>query len=108
MDLSVLLSTDCEIATQARPPATTVGRKAEDLLRRSGYLALRDVSCVALGGALYLRGRLPTYYLKQVAQEIAASVAGACRIINRIEVTAPGERPSVGRDPGRGPANAPY
>ena len=57
-------------------------------LRRSGYLALRDVSCGLRGGVLSLHGRLPTYYLKQVAQAIAAEVEGVSSVVNRINVVA--------------------
>ena len=75
MDLLVATRTDRKIGTKARPAEAAIGRLVEGVLRRSGYLALRDVSCVAVGQALYLRGRLPSYYLKQVAQESVASVA---------------------------------
>ena len=35
-----------------------------------------------------LRGRLPTYYLKQLAQHLIAEIKGVRRIINEIEVLA--------------------
>jgi osmotically-inducible protein OsmY len=66
-----------------------IGRTAEDRLRASGYLSLRDVSCVASNGVACLHGCLPSYYLKQVAQEIAAGVEGVRFVINKIEVSAP-------------------
>ena len=56
-----------------------IEQEAECRLRRSGYLALRGVTCDISGGALRLHGRLPTYYLKQVAQTIAAEVEGVSR-----------------------------
>jgi hypothetical protein len=96
MNLLVLHTADREIVPQARPSAIALGHAAEDLFRRSGYLALRDVSCVATGGELCLRGRLPSYYLKQVAQEIATSVAGPRRVINQIEISVPARRAPVG------------
>jgi osmotically-inducible protein OsmY len=69
--------------------------EAEQRLRRSRYLALQDVRCIAADDAVYLYGCLPSFYLKQVAQEIAASVEGIQRVVNRIEVHAPtsGTRP---------------
>jgi len=106
MNVLVATLTDREIAAKARPPAIAIDRVVEDLLRRSGYLALRDVSCVALGDVLYLRGRLPSYYLKQVAQEVAASAAGARRLINFIEVSASAGRMPVGCDQARRPPSA--
>jgi hypothetical protein len=86
MDLMVLPSSTSGL-TSAQPPAR--GRKTEDLLCQSGYLAHRDVTCVVSDGVLYLRGRVPSYYLKQVAQEIAAGVEGVRLVINRIEVIGP-------------------
>jgi osmotically-inducible protein OsmY len=37
-------------------------------------------------GAIVLSGRLPSFYLKQIAQTIAASVDGVRRLENRVEV----------------------
>lgn len=55
-------------------------------LRSSGYSALRDLRCDAPDGILQLSGRVTCHYLKQVAQEIVASLPGVHRIDNRIEV----------------------
>jgi osmotically-inducible protein OsmY len=49
---------------------------------------------------VFLRGRLASCYLKQVAQEIAAGAAGVRHVINAIDVSTPPERAPVGR--GRG------
>jgi hypothetical protein len=59
---------------------------AERALRSSPYLALRNVSCECGGGVLTLRGFLPTYYLKQVAQAVVARIDGVRQIVNEIEV----------------------
>jgi hypothetical protein len=64
-------------------------------LHSSRYSALKHVSCNYEGGVLVLRGRLPTYYLKQVAQEVVThEVKEVGRLENRIRVvrTAPGRR----------------
>jgi hypothetical protein len=84
------------------PPSrrTTIDREAECRLRRSGYLALRDVSCDVRAGVVRLRGRLPTYYLKQVAQAVVAEVEGVRRIINLIDVVASAGRPGIGCERG--------
>ncbi len=63
-----------------------IEHKTQDALSRSGYLALRDVSCVSSEGVIFLHGRVPSFYLKQVAQEIAFGAEGVRRVINRIEV----------------------
>ena len=71
--------------TTAEFAVGTIHRKAEASSRYS-YLALRDVSCMACDDVVYLHGRLPSYFLKQVAQEIAAGVEGVRLVINRIDV----------------------
>lgn len=81
------------IAGQARRPE--LQRTAEERLWRSGYLALRDIACVARDDEVYLHGRLPSYYLKQVAQEIVAGVEGVRRLINKIDVSRP-DHPGAG------------
>ncbi len=57
-------------------------------LRKSGYPALRRVSCESHEGVLVLRGHVPSYYLKQVAQELVRGVEGAEMILNKVEVCA--------------------
>ncbi len=76
---------------------------AESSLRRSAYLALRQLSCEFRAGVLTLRGRLPSYYLKQMAQAAVAAVEGVERVDNQIEVVA--HAASLPRA-GHGPHNA--
>jgi len=38
-------------------------------------------------GVLFLRGQLPTYFHRQLAQEAVRRIEGVTRIINQIEVT---------------------
>jgi osmotically-inducible protein OsmY len=80
-----------ERASHDRRPPTTSGieESVECRLRGSPYLALRDVGCAYRDGVLTLRGCLPTYYLKQMAQEVSAEVEGVRAIANEIEVSAP-------------------
>ena len=40
-------------------------------------------------GELVLRGSVPTYYLKQVLQEVVRDVGGVQRIDNRVDVCSP-------------------
>lgn len=75
--------------TSPSMPFPAIGRTAEDRLRSSGYLSLREVLCVASDGAIYLHGCVSSNYLKQIAQEIAAGVDGVRLVINKIKVTAP-------------------
>jgi osmotically-inducible protein OsmY len=64
---------------------------AQAALRRSAYFELRDVSCEFSGGVLTLHGRVPTYYLKQLAQVSVVDVPGVIEVHNRIEVATPRE-----------------
>ncbi len=66
--------------------ALGVGELAEVRLRSNSYLALKNVSCEYDGGRLILRGCLPTYYLKQIAQEVVSGVDGVKEIVNQISV----------------------
>jgi osmotically-inducible protein OsmY len=60
---------------------------AQAALRRSAYFELRNVSCDYSGGILTLRGRVPTYHMKQMAQASVAEVPGVVEVHNRLEVT---------------------
>jgi osmotically-inducible protein OsmY len=75
---------------------SNIHRTTEERLRGNGYLALRDVACMARDDVVYLHGHLPSYFLKQIAQEIAAGVEGVRRVINRIDVLRPA-RPGARR-----------
>jgi osmotically-inducible protein OsmY len=73
-------------ATPSVAAEVGVAELAESRLRSNSYLALKNVSCEYQEGRLILRGCLPTYYLKQLAQEVVARVAGVDRIVNQIDV----------------------
>jgi osmotically-inducible protein OsmY len=75
------------------PPAdAAILERAESELRRNAYVALKNIGCEYHEGVLTLSGCLPTYYLKQLAQEAVARIDGVGRIDNRIEVVAPSHR----------------
>lgn len=69
-------------------PFTGVVEGAETRLRCNSYLALKNVSCEFREGVLTLRGCLPSYYLKQMAQTAVARLDGVDRIVNEIMVVA--------------------
>jgi len=73
-------------------PQQRILEGAESCLRSNPYLALKNVTCDYREGVLTLRGCLPSYYLKQVAQTAVARVAGGVRIVNEIEVISPSRR----------------
>jgi hypothetical protein len=76
-------------ATETPDPQPAPADLAERRLRSHPYLALKNVSCGWLDGVLVLRGCLPSYYLKQLAQEAVASLKGVARIDNQIQVVTP-------------------
>jgi hypothetical protein len=92
---------DPETAGDVALPA--IHLQVEERLRQSAYRALRDVSCLARDGVIYLHGCLPSYHLKQIAQELAAGAAGVRGVVNRIEVSAQSgrARPGLGTRPTR-------
>jgi len=61
---------------------------AERKLSRSPYMELRSISYDLCEGVLTLRGRVPSYYLKQIAQHLVDSLPGVEKIDNRLEVVA--------------------
>jgi hypothetical protein len=80
-------------ATPTLAPPASIQAAAERGLRSSRYSALKHVSCDYRDGVLVLRGRLPTYYLKQIAQEVVAhQFDQAERLENRIQVVRPARR----------------
>jgi osmotically-inducible protein OsmY len=73
-------------------PAQQIAEGAENCLRHNSYLALKNVRCECAEGVLTLRGCLPTYYLKQMAQAVVARIEGVQRVVNEIEVVATSPR----------------
>lgn len=56
-------------------------------LRMSAYASVRRVSCELQDGAIILRGCVPSYFLKQIAQSaLIERLNGVVRIDNRLEV----------------------
>jgi osmotically-inducible protein OsmY len=59
---------------------------AERQLRDTKYQALTGISCEFHDGVAVLRGTVPTFYLKQVAQSVVRKLDGVKQIDNRIDV----------------------
>jgi len=72
--------------------------EAQSQLRKSGYYELHVVSCDFHEGVLTLRGRVSSFHLKQVAQELMRQLDGAEEVNNRLEVVAPSGSPRNGGD----------
>lgn len=59
---------------------------AKRSLQKSLYTAIRNVSCDYDQGVLLLRGRLPSYHEKQMAQEAVRGLEGVVQVVNQIDV----------------------
>jgi osmotically-inducible protein OsmY len=55
-------------------------------LINSGYAALAFIGCDVVRNRVILKGSVPSYHLKQLAQEFAQRVDGVGRIDNRLQV----------------------
>jgi hypothetical protein len=71
-----------------RPEAIEDEATAE--LERSPCAALRQASCEYRAGVLTLRGRVPTFYCKQVAQSLLVRSLAGTAIDNQLAVDCPG------------------
>ena len=63
-----------------------IAEAATVCLQNSPYQAVRRIFCRCDHGILSLRGHLPSFHQKQVAQEAVARVKGVAQVINEIEV----------------------
>lgn len=78
--MHVLTVPDCPLRSEG------IAEAARELLRGSPYGSLGTVSCDSTDGVLFLRGRLSSFYHKQLAQEVVARIVGVTQVINEIEV----------------------
>lgn len=58
----------------------------QEQFRSSPYWSVRQLSCVLDRGCVIVRGTLPSFYLKQVAQSIAIKELGNDRLRSDIDV----------------------
>ena len=58
------------------------------VIHRDPQLRNKSIGCDYSEGVLTLRGRLPSYYLKQLAQTYVRRIDGVQAIVNGIEVVA--------------------
>lgn len=70
---------------------------AEARLLNSPYVELRHVSCEFNHGVLRLRGHVPRYYLKQIAQNLVSRLSGVVEVDNQLDVPAYASQPETGR-----------
>lgn len=56
-------------------------------MRESSHSLLRTVQCRFDNGVLRLKGRVPSFYLKQLVQSLVENIDGVERIDNQVDVT---------------------
>jgi len=82
-----------ELGAQAAAPRTEPAvserssRQVIEALRATGYVPLRDLGVMASQGTGVLCGRVPSYYLKQLAQSALLSVPGIDQVRNEIDAS---------------------
>jgi osmotically-inducible protein OsmY len=64
-------------------------------LGATGFAPLRRVAVAARQDAITLRGRVPSFFLKQLAQAAARGVAGVVAVRNHLDVAHPPARDHV-------------
>lgn len=60
--------------------------QAQRCLHESGYAALRSVNCEYRNNGVILSGRVPSYYLKQLAQAKVLALPHVASLVNNIDV----------------------
>jgi hypothetical protein len=78
-------------------PADPILAEVTLRLRRTGYLALREIHCEVGERSIRLSGRVPSYFLRQVAQAVVSEIVDKHGIQNQIEVVTPTARPPYER-----------
>ncbi len=63
--------------------------RVERRLRESPYYYLRAIQCDCHEGDVTLRGRVPSFYLKQTVQVLVEKIDGVHQVINLVDVTYP-------------------
>jgi hypothetical protein len=66
--------------------AQSVEHAARLRLANTGYRTLRRVECSFRDGRIVLRGEVPSYYHKQLAQESVRNAPHIAQIVNQINV----------------------
>ena len=67
-----------------------LAERVQRALRATGYLPLRGIDVIVQARLVILAGRVPSYYLKQVAQTTVLAVPEVRQVRNDLEVSLPG------------------
>ena len=68
-------------------PSCHLVQAAEARLRTIPYVTVQRIACECDDqGVLFLRGHLPSFYQKQLAQEAVAGLPGVTQVVNETQV----------------------
>jgi len=73
------------ISSNSTNPNHTAETAKQRILHQP-HLARQRIWCEFDRGRLYLRGQVPSYFFKQIAQEAVADMENVRQIVNEIEV----------------------
>ncbi|MGA2033621.1 MAG: BON domain-containing protein [Thermoguttaceae bacterium] len=74
------MSTDGTLGTDSPVEA------AKQRLRQQPHLSVQRIWCEFEQGTLFLRGQVPSFYFKQLAQAAMLGLHGIGQVVNEIEV----------------------
>ena len=84
--MNAVVPSRLEPKSKPASPDPRVSEQVSHAWQRSGYRDLRGLKCEFDGGIVTIRGQVGSYFLKQMAQAIAARVEGVKRINNQLHV----------------------
>ena len=67
-------------------PSSPAAIDLQELLRNSPYRSVRQLVCYTTADCVIVRGTVPSYYLKQVAQSLTMRIVGLGQVRNDIQV----------------------
>jgi osmotically-inducible protein OsmY len=68
------------------PDSKNTAEQAKKRILHQPHLTMQRLWCEFDRGQLYLRGQVPSFYFKQLAQEAVADIDGVLQVVNEIEV----------------------
>jgi osmotically-inducible protein OsmY len=69
-----------------RPGTQKIAETAKHRILHQAHLTQQRIWCECDQGRLFLRGQVPSFYLKQLAQEAVIGMEGVRQVVNEIEV----------------------
>ncbi len=67
-------------------PDVKIAETAKHRILDQPHLTMQRLWCECDRGRLFLRGQVPSFYLKQLAQEAVVGLQGVHQVVNEIEV----------------------